>query len=285
MRWFPGILILLALSGCGRFFFYPDSNTYLAPETFKLRYRDLTFQSLDGTVLHGWFFPAAEKHGSRLKGTVVQFHGNGQNISSHYLSLVWLLDEGYQLFTFDYRGYGKSAGDPTFQGAYQDALSALEISWGLHQASGGGKFIVYGQSLGGAIALRAVADFKHADQIALVVADSTFASYKRITQGKMALFWLSWPLSPLGWLAVSDQYAPASVLDRIRARILVIHDKRDPTVEFEHGEWLFRAASSPKDFWILDDGLHIGVFSTGGGNQRRFVEYLETLPQSNAGET
>src|SRR5690348_6616855 len=103
------LLLLLALPSCGRYFYFPDHAFYYPPDKNGYDPDDIWFKSGDGNDLHGWFFYATTKP---AKGTIVQFHGNSQNISSHYASLVWLTRQGYNLFTFDYRGYGDSPGEP-----------------------------------------------------------------------------------------------------------------------------------------------------------------------------
>src|SRR5262245_39943051 len=98
-------LITILGQSCSHVFYQPSPKQYVNPAQFKLKYENLSFQSADGTKLNGWFFPAKTK---KPKGTIVQFHGNAQNISTHFFSLIWLIEEGYNFFTFDYRGYGKS---------------------------------------------------------------------------------------------------------------------------------------------------------------------------------
>jgi len=95
----------------------------------------------------GWYFPS--QLSTTPKATIIQFHGNAQNFSAHYLSLAWLTKQEFNLFTFSYRGYGNSEGRPDQKGTYLDGLAALNQGWELHKKSGAKKFIVYGQSLGG----------------------------------------------------------------------------------------------------------------------------------------
>src|SRR5262245_54901774 len=65
------------------------------------------FNSADGTRLNGWFFPTQTKP---ELATVVFYHGNGGNIAN----LSWLAQRfashGFNVFIFDYRGYGASDG-------------------------------------------------------------------------------------------------------------------------------------------------------------------------------
>src|SRR3989339_1821183 len=96
------VISFVLCAGCSHFFYYPSKKTYFPPEKIGLVYEDIEFNSLDGTKLTGWFFPSSSK---KVKGTVLQFHGNAQNISTHYLSQIWLIQKGYNLMTFDYRGF------------------------------------------------------------------------------------------------------------------------------------------------------------------------------------
>lgn len=282
------ISVLLPLSGCGRFFYYPDNFYYFPPDKNGYKAEDVFFPSRDGTVLHGWFIPSTA---ANPKGTIVQFHGNAQNISAHYASLVWLTRRGYNLFTFDYRGYGRSEGNPDQEGTYKDALAALALAWGRHEKSrgrsAGSQFIIYAQSLGGTIALRAFADFLQRDRTTLLVIDSSFPSYKDIAAQKLASFWLTWLLSPLGYVLVSDSYAPENYIPKLSfpGRLLVIHDKQDQVVGFKNGKEIYELArgipAERKEFWELDAGRHASIFAIDTlENRERFVAYLEKLRSS-----
>lgn len=266
--------------GCGSLFYYPDSVLYYPPERAGYRHEDIRFAAADGTKLHGWHLKADARAlgGKAPKGTIVQFHGNAQNISSHYLALAWLTRHGYDLFTFDYRGYGLSEGEPQPRGTYLDGMAALDKAWELHEKSGAKKFVVFGQSLGGLVAMRAFADFRHQDRTTLVVMDSTFVSYKDIVQEKMAGIWLTWLFSPLGRILVSDRYASEPYVPKLKTRLLVIHDKRDPIVGFRNGRKLFDLATGAKEFWELDEGSHTGAFLDDSASLRdRFARFLESL--------
>src|SRR5262245_38553000 len=119
--------LLLLLTGCVEsYFYYPDRVAYSTPASAGLSYEEVTFNSRDGTQLSGWFIPAAGRNARAAKGTVVHFHGNAQNISSHWEFLDWLPARAYNVFIFDYRGYGKSQGKPEQKGVFEDSVSALQ---------------------------------------------------------------------------------------------------------------------------------------------------------------
>jgi fermentation-respiration switch protein FrsA (DUF1100 family) len=269
-------ILLFFLSSCSHVFYQPSAHQYLEPKQWKLEYQDLFFKSLDGTKLHSWFFPAAAP---RAKGTVVFFHGNAQNLSTHFMSMVWIQKQGYNLFIFDYRGYGKSEGVPNQEGVNLDALAALEKGRELNTQYGNGKFIVYGQSLGGMISLRALADYKELDQVDLVVQDSTFSSYTGIAFNKLTSRWFLYPFSPLAYLLISNTFASEKIFDQIKRPLLVIVGEKDPVIPAKFGKKIYKGIhTTPKWIWKLPEGGHIDVFHGAHLPYReKFLNLLEGL--------
>lgn len=274
MKWI--LIFLFILQGCSHLFYQPIKPHYVDPKQFKLTYSDIALKSKDGTNLHGWFFPTTS---SKVKGTIVQFHGNAQNISTHFYSLMWLVHEGYNLFTFDYRGYGKSEGDPDQKGVYEDALAAMEKAKELHEANGKGLLIVYGQSLGGVISLRALPDFKDHKKIDLLVLDSTFSSYRLIAFDKLTDHWFLVPFSILTPVLVSDKYASSDVFDKLEEPTLVIVGEKDRVVPAKFGKKIYENISPAKKWlWDVPDSQHIDVFHHGKNEYRqKFLQFLDEL--------
>lgn len=279
MRWKNTFLLpplCLFISACSGVFYQPDRFMHAPPELNHTPYENLYFRSTDGTILHAWYLPPSSH--ALPKGIIIQFHGNAENISSHYLSLSWLTKEGYGVFTFDYRGYGQSAGEPTPEGLYQDGLAALNEAWKWKEKTKSRRFVVYGQSLGGAVAMRCFSDFPQGKNVDLVVMDSTFQSYKDVARQTLAKSWLTWIFNPLGSLLVTDRYSSESAVKKLETRLLVIHDKRDPVVNFENGQEIYNNSPSTKDLWTTDFGSHVGIFYVAGGQYRKeFINLLNSL--------
>ncbi len=264
---------------CTHFFYHPDSFLYFDPKAVGYPYKDVYFKSSDGTKLHGWYFKNQTK---KTKGTIIQFHGNAQNISAHSPGLVWMIKEGYNLFTFDYRGFGLSEGAPYPKGVHEDALAALTLSFETHQSQSKGQFIIIGQSLGGAIVARALKDFKYKNSVDLLVLDSTFASYQDVAFRALNRRFLTRLLSPLAYLVVSDNYSPEDHFEDLGIRTLVIHSQKDDVVDFKNGEDVYRllnkSSGNKTDFWVTKDPLHINFFSiVNKDNQKRFLFFLDNL--------
>ena len=253
------------MCGCSNVAFQPSRLQYYDPASFGYKYKDVFFESRDGRKIHGWFFPAASE--SEEKGVIVQFHGNAENISTHFMSLVWVTGHGYSLFIFDYQGYGRSEGTAGHKKAYSDALGVIDYAVDLKRARQREgmdtyKTVLYGQSIGGAILLRAFPDHENVSGIDALVVDSSFPSYREIAREKLSLTCIAWPFQPLAYLLFSDRYAPAKVIKRIPPLPkLFIHGDHDMIIPIHHGERLFKLADEPKQFWRVEGGRHISAMS------------------------
>jgi fermentation-respiration switch protein FrsA (DUF1100 family) len=267
--------LTLLFSACSSLLYYPTRELHFPPERFGLHPEEVRFRSGDGTPLFGWLF----RHGAPdptapPKGVILFYHGNGENLSSHYVSLIWILQQGYDFFIFDYRGYGRSEGEPSPQGAVQDGEAALRWLWQRYPQR---PLVLLGQSLGGAVALRNAIDLKGEIPYSAVAIDSSFASYQEIGRRVMAKAIFTWPLQWLPYLVLSDRYAPDGEISRIAPRaLLVIHAEKDETVPFPCGEGIYSQAGPPRDFWKIPGGGHTDAFVRHGDLYRRkFLEWLE----------
>ena len=172
-----GLPLCLALTGCSSLLYHPTHHQYFDPLKLGLKPDVVTFASEDGVRLSGWYF---QNRDHKLpKALVVFFHGNAENMTSHYTTLVFLLAHEIDFFIFDYRGYGLSEGHPTPRGTVDDGIAALR--WARFHITDVLRkevpIVVFGQSLGGAIALKSVIEAKDRIPIGEVIVDSTFSSY------------------------------------------------------------------------------------------------------------
>ena len=225
-------LVLTGWASCGLgdgLFFRPNSTIYAERPANA---EEVVFFAPDGPALHGWWLPSA----TPPRGSVVFCHGNARNLTWHVRYVAWLTERGFNVLVFDYRGYGASEGDPSRSGVVLDAVAAIDLVL----ARDPERTVVFGHSLGGAIALSAVA---RRPAVRAVVAESTFPTYRGVAAATVS--WLSW-LVP--WL-VSEGEDPVDALPKIPPRpLLVIHGTEDHIVDYELGASLFEAALEPKRF-------------------------------------
>lgn len=271
MRIWSFALLLCILNGCSGLLYFPSRNLLHNPASIGLKPEEVFFPSKNGNKLFGWFFH--NKKNVEPKAILVFFHGNAENLSSHYLNLAWLVDYPYDFFIFDYQGYGRSEGDPSPQKTVEDGIAALELMHARHPQT---PLVIFGQSLGGAIALRTAVETKNTLPIKMVAVDSTFPSYRSMGRKVLSRSWLTWPLQWMGWLFLSDAYAPDGLIGNISPiPLLVIHGTQDKTVEFEMGERVFAQAKDPKDFWPIKAGGHTDIFSIQDVSYKiRFIDAL-----------
>ena len=266
------VVLSLSLFGCSNAFFFPYHEHVQTPERLGLAYEDVYFNASDDTRLHGWFLPAPGK----ALGTILFLHGNAENVSTHIMSVRWLPARGFNMFLLDYRGYGSSAGKPTLAGVQDDVESALKMLITRPDVDAG-RIVVFGQSLGGAIAIYNVAHSPYRRHIRALIVESAFSSHRRITREKLSGFWLTWPFQyPLSW-TVSDAYNPAeAVADVSPIPLLIIHGDQDPIVPSHHGQRLFELAREPKQLWMVPGAGHIQAFHK-SEYRDRFVTFLNDI--------
>jgi uncharacterized protein len=270
--------LALALGGCTGVIFQPMHQLVLTPDQIGLEYEEVEFTAADGVRLHGWFLPA---RGPR-RGSILFLHGNAENISTHLASAAWLPGDGFEVLLFDYRGYGRSDGSPSLPGLHLDFEAALEALLARPKTDPD-RVVVFGQSLGGSLAITALAASPRRQQVRALIVEGAFTSYRALAREKLAGFWLTWPLqAPLG-LTIDDRYRPIDVIDELAPLpVLIVHGEADRIVPPDHAIALYKAARPPKTLWLVPGAGHIAAFTT-ATNRAELVDYLsQILPSADA---
>ena len=273
------LLVLMGLSGCNNVFFQPDNRLYFLPQRFGLWHEEVGFNSADGTRLFGWFLPGKPP----LKGTVIHFHGNAANISNHLYAVRWMPPQGYSVFLFDYRGYGRSEGSANRLGAIEDGAAAIQYVRGRSDVDPNRLFI-YGQSLGGALAVSALTR-AGAEGVRALVVEGTFSSYQDLVRMKMDDSWVTWLFQyPVAYGLFTDSYAPYLDLPALSAvPLLVIHGERDGTVPYRAGVQFYKAfPGEERQFMSVPYADHMRIFNAENSPWRpKLLGYLESrLPKT-----
>ena len=266
------VLAAFGVAACTAVFFQPHRVRVHTPDEIGLSYEEVRFKTRDGVELYGWFLPAK----GSAEGTVLQLHGNAENISTHFASLAWMPERGFNVFIFDYRGYGASGGEPSLEGAQIDIEAAVQTLLARTDIDRD-RIVMYGQSLGGALAAYYVAHSQHRDRLRALVLESTFSDYVDIVREKFADHWFSWPFQWLPQLTVDDRFSPLPAMASISPLpLLVLHGDQDRIVPMHHGKRLYEAALEPKQLWIVPGAGHIQTMRN-PGERDRLVAYLREL--------
>lgn len=235
-------------------FFRPERGFFVTPDQLGLAYEDVIFRARDGTGLHGWFIPrSCAPNPDQRWVTVLFMHGVAGNISHRAENVAALhanLDA--HVFLFDYRGYGRSSGEPSEEGTYLDAEAAFEI---LCQRSDVDchRIILFGHSLGGAVAIELAA--RLGQRVCGLVVESSFTSARDVAR-------LMLPIIPES--AVPDSYNSLAKMAQIHAPLLVTHAEEDSLLPPEMGRALYESARDPKSFFIVPGADHADIYQAGG---------------------
>ncbi len=243
------------------FVYFPTSEIEADPSAIGLAFQDINPVTQDGVKLHGWFIPHT---GART--AFLLFHGNAGNIS-HRLDWIQMLhDLETQIVIIDYRGYGRSAGKPFEQGLYLDALAAYDW-WIKNHGAEGNKLILFGESLGGAVAV----DLAAKVPVDGIVLQSTFSSARDMAKAMI----------PLGLLQpfIGVQFDSASKIRSLRCPKLFIHGSLDETVPYSLGRKLYASCLPPKNFYVVNLAGHNDLLTRAAGSYstqlRTFLSSIE----------
>lgn len=271
-----GAALSLMLGGCGGALFFPSKHVPLTPRDLGLLYDDVDFASTDGTKLHGWFLHARPV-GPEAPPTVVFLHGNAGNVANHLGGAAWLPGQGFQVFLFDYRGFGLSEGTPDVRSVHRDAVAAIRMAAARDDVDED-RILVVGQSIGGAIALTAVASLDGDVAVKALVVDSAPSDFRRIAREKLAEFWLTWPLQyPLAWTVPATPRPLDAAVALSGRRLLFVHGDRDGIVPPHHSFDL--AAATPGAELLLVPGAdHVQAFERPWVRQRVVAFLRSSLP-------
>lgn len=241
-------------------FFHPPRH--LPPRTpadLGQAYRDVTFTSVDGITLHGWYLP------SQNGAAIIVGHGMGTHRSLK--PAVMLARNGYGVLTFDWRAHGESGGDLSTCGYHETRDAEAALDWLREQPDVDPERIgMLGESMGAITAIRTAAQ---RPEIKAVVADSP---YPDLEEGIYNIWTGSgFPAFPFVQLqiAMGEWYSGLSLdlmqpLDDVAAisprPILILTGGLDPILGPDAGQRYYKAASEPKELWFEPDVGHVGFW-------------------------
>ena len=177
-----------------------------------------------------------------LRGTVVVFHGNAGSARDRVYYGLALEARGYRVVLAEYPGYGGRAGELSEAALIQDGRETARQAL----AAFGGPLLVWGESLGAAVAAGVAAD------ATLPVAGvALITPWDRLTDLAQTLYWYL----PVCWL-LRDRYDSIAYLRDYRGKAAVLVAERDEIIPARHSQNLYDALPEPKQRWIFADAGH-----------------------------
>ena len=180
--------------------------------------------------------------------TILFFHGNGEIVADYDDLAPLYTNMGINFFAADYRGYGRSTGQPSVASMMSDCHIIFDYvkNW-LKENDYTGHFVIMGRSMGSASALELATNYK--EKIDGLIIESGFAYLLPLLQ----LMGIN-----VGALGISEEDGCRN-LEKIGTYdkpTLVIHAEYDHIIPFSDGQALFDASGDPEKKLIKIDGAN-----------------------------
>jgi len=179
------------------------------------------------------------------KKIILYNHGNRDNLQYYWDRVELFYKMGYNVFVYDYQGYGMSEGVPSEEGIYSDATAAY--NYVKSQGFSDNTIIDYGFSLGGAPAIHLAANVFTPRRL---ITEAAFASATTLVQSG-ALLDIS------STFVMKGEYKNDEKIRKVTAPVLILHGTDDKFIDMEkNGKVLFENANEPKKFIAVSGADH-----------------------------
>lgn len=171
------------------------------------------------------------------RGTIVFFHGNGENAWERAEDVEAMTQRGFRVFLYEYPGYGSRPGRPSEKTIVPDAEALI----GSLAKAGYGPIYVWGQSLGAGVAAEVCADKALPIQGLVLI-----APWDTIRNVAAAMY----PYIPVN-LLMRDKYDSIANLQNFGHPICVIRGDRDDVIPPARTLNLYAHLPEPKKMILM----------------------------------
>ena len=207
--------------------YHPTENNY-GGDRLTVNIEKVKIVTEDNIDLLAWYH---NKDINKFK-TILYLHGNAGSLENRIHKINHFEDMNINFLLLSWRGFSGNKGEPTEQGLYQDARSA--VKWLIKQGVFEENIIIYGESLGTGVTTE-IAQNKN---FAGIILESPFTSM--VAAGKS-----KYPIFPIR-LLLKDRYESDKKIKNIKSPVLIMHGEQDNIVPFWMGEKMFELANEPK---------------------------------------
>lgn len=266
-------LLLLALSsiltGCSMDSFLFNTQ---ALETYELStsiipeaHRTEVILTSEGETLYGYFVRQPDSLRVEPHPTILYHHGNKHHLQAYWDRVELLYRAGFDVFIYDYRGFGRSTGSSSEAGLRADATAALTYLRSRPDVDTT-QIVDYGFSLGGFPCLYAASTL-HKPKA--VITEAIFASAETLIQSATVLN------VPGGYL-MEGAFNNREQISKISSPLLMLHGTDDTFINVDkNGQVLFDAAPQLKIFRRIEGANHSSIPQTMG--EDRYIELITSF--------
>lgn len=217
-----------------RWLIFPGTSlVYRTPAAMNWEFEDVVLE-VGEEKTHGWYIPLEKES----RGCVLFSHGNAGNIADRLESCELFRNLGFDVFVYDYGGYGQSTGKPSEKRCYADIRAAWHYL-SFERAIPDSRIVLFGRSLGGGPTAQLATEVKPG----AIILESTFASIAQVAKR-------TFPILPMK-LLLRTKFESIKKVSSFSAPLLVAHSPEDDVIPYENGKLLFEAAKEPKTFFEM----------------------------------
>jgi pimeloyl-ACP methyl ester carboxylesterase len=206
---------------------------------------------------------------------ILYFHGNGEIVSDHDKIGPLYNQYGLSLLVADYRGYGRSGGEPTVTSVIQDAhVIYRETKRWLKDQGRDSPLLLMGRSLGSASVLELGVSWQR--EVGGLIIESGFAWAVPVLQA------LGLNTNALD-ITEADCLGHVEKIKKFKKPTLIIHAQYDQLIPLSHAETLFaHSGAEVKKLEVIPGAGHNTVLTCAG---MRYFEMIKEFAESIVGKT
>lgn len=233
------------------------------------KHKDLMLDLDDRTKIHAALFIPDS---SKIKATIFHHLGNGMDLNTAQLMYKALLRDGYQIFTYERRGFGGSTGDDNNSHQLKnDALQIFDQFKKMEEVKDL-DIIIWGVSLGGIFATTNAAERNN--DIKGLVLEATFSSFPDIADhyaSEIKLEHFKW-LIPL---LLNNDFPTNQEIKKVTKPVVIIHSTEDQLIPFKFGKDIFMNSNKANSIFWKIKGAHVkGIINDEKEYLKRFDDLL-----------
>ncbi|MGB7318789.1 MAG: alpha/beta hydrolase [Planktotalea sp.] len=247
-----GLLDLLPLKRIERKMIYPLSAVEVDPAALGLLHSRAHSVDRDGRKLVVWSIEATRSNAP----TVLYFHGNAGNLANRASRFAMIQAQGFNVIAMSYPGSSGSEGVPSEAMITSDALHVYQNAASLLKGTQPRRLIVYGESLGSALAVALLANLAPSERPGGIILEAPFTSTPDMARAMTDV--------PDNLISrIQDRWDTLARASALTVPLLVIHGSADEVTPPAMGRAVFAAAPvGDKDFLFVQGASHSGTWRT-----------------------
>lgn len=240
-------------------------RTTVIPDTSRV---EVALRS-DGETIYGYFVRQTDSVRVKPHPTIIYHHGNRDHLQYYWDRVELLYQAGFDVFIYDYRGFGKSTGTSSEQGLRVDARAALSYVMGRADVDTT-QIVHYGYSLGGFPALYSASELHNPKAL---ITESIFASGETLVQSGTLL-------NVPGSYLLEGAFDNTVPMQKRTCPVLIIHGTNDTFIGVEtNGQRLYDVARQPRSFVRIQGADHNNVPYVYG--TQNYIDLITTFIRGN----